>query len=109
MESANQTADEHPTEYDLAWLRYVISSERGGLCSHYKNRPKERWSPMPDPNQTSDFLRGVEAMRFEAMRICREEMKHADSHAGDQRYNGRRDGAEACLLEISILDVTDGK
>lgn len=32
--------------------------------------------------------------------ICREQIRHAKSHAGDPRYGGRADGASACELEI---------
>lgn len=55
----------------------------------------------------ADFLRGIEAMREAAMAICHDEMRHGASHAGDPRYTGRSDGAEACLLEIKHLVVED--
>jgi hypothetical protein len=57
--------------------------------------------------QTTDFQRGVEAMRRAAMDACMLEARHARSHGADPRYAGREDGAEACALEISFLDVKD--
>lgn len=62
---------------------------------------------MTDQPKTADFQRGVEAMRRAAVNVCRAEMRHGGSHAGDPRYVGRKDGAEACAVEIQHLDVSD--
>ncbi len=58
-------------------------------------------------DKQSAFQLGVEAMRKAAIQACLDEIRHANSHKGDPRYENRAAAAHACAIEIQFLEVKE--